>query len=72
MIELSFDDIKYGSCPQNYGLGDLPIEYELRLFPKLPIDFLTSNIIERLKVGSVEQSFYNKIYEINPQNNDFD
>ena len=33
--------------------SDLPIEYELRLFRKRPIDGLTDNIIERLKVSSI-------------------
>ena len=40
------------------------------LFTKRPIDCLTNNIIERLKVGSIERSFDNIVYEINPLNAD--
>ena len=31
------------------------IEYEQSLFIKLPIDRLTNNIVERLKVSSIKQ-----------------
>ena len=66
-----FENIKYGSYPQNYDFGDLRIEYELTLFKKLPIDRLTNNIIERLKVNSINWLFDKRIYESNPQNSDF-
>ena len=36
------------------------------MFQKQPIDCLTNNIVERLKVISIERSFYNEIYESNP------
>ena len=44
---------------------------KLTLSTKLPIDSLTDNIVERLKFSLVERSFYNRIYERNPQNSDF-
>ena len=40
-------------------LINLPFEYDQRLFIKQPIDFLTNNIIERLKVSSIEKSVGN-------------
>ena len=42
------------------------------LFTKLPIDCLTKNILERLKVSSIKRSLDNRRYEINPQNSNFD
>ena len=49
----------------------MPIEYEQSLFTKWPIDFLNGNILERLKVSSIKQSFYEWIYESNARNDDF-
>ena len=57
MTERLFENIKYGSCSQNDDPGDLPFEYELRLFKKPPIDRLNDNIIERLKVSSTKLAF---------------
>ena len=71
MIELSFENIKYGSYPQNSDFNDLPIEYEKKLFTKLPIDSLTDNTVERLKVISIERLFDNIIYESDPLNANF-
>ena len=42
------------------------------LFTKQPIDSLTNNIVERLKVILIKLSFDNIIYENNPRNDDFD
>ena len=36
------------------------------LFTKQPIDCLTDNTVERLKVGLIGQSFDNRRYKINP------
>ena len=41
------------------------------LFKKEPIDCLTDNSVERLKVNSKKRSLDNIIYEINNQNADF-
>ena len=71
MNEKSFEKIKYGSFPLNDDSDDLPIEYEQRLFTKQPIDSLTDNILERLKVSLIKRSFDNRIYESNPQNTNF-
>ena len=49
----------------------MPIEYEQRLFTKLPIDHLTNNILERFKVSLIKQLFDNIIYESNPTNEYF-
>ena len=38
------------------------------LFPKLPTDSLTNNIVESLKVSLIKKSFHNRIYENNPLN----
>ena len=51
--------------------NDLPIQYEQRLFTKTPIDNLTDNILETLKISSINQPFDDRIYEINTQNADF-
>ena len=64
--------IKYGSYPRNSGFGDLPIEYEQRLFTKVPIDHLNNIILEISKVVSIRRSLYNIIYKSNPQNADSD
>ena len=39
----------------NADFDDLPIEYEQRLFTKLPIGSFTYAIVEGLKVSSIEQ-----------------
>ena len=57
-----FENIKYDSYPQDNDFNDLPIEYEQRLFPKLPIYCLTNNIVEMLKVSLIKQSLDNRIY----------
>ena len=41
------------------------------LFTKKPMDRVTDNILERLKVSSIERSFDKIMYEINPRNSDF-
>ena len=61
----------YGSYLLNVDFNDLPIEYKQRLFTKQPIDRLTNDIVEKLKVSSIRRSFHNIIYESNPQNSDF-
>ena len=43
-----------------------------RLFTKWPIDCLTNNSVERLKVCSIKQLLDNRIYESNPWNANFD
>ena len=63
--------MKYGNYPQNIYFNDLPIEYEQRLFTKWPIDGLSDNILERLKVSLTNQLFDNRMYESSPQNSDF-
>ena len=50
----------------------LTIEYKRRLFTKQPINSLTDNSVERLKVNSIKRLLDNIIYESNPQNTDFD
>ena len=71
-IEQYFDNIKYGSYPQNSDCDDLPIEYEQGFFTKRPIDCFANNIVERLKAIFIERSFDNRIYKSNPQNVKFD
>ena len=68
LIKRSFDNIEYVSYPKISYFGDLPIEYEQRLFTKQPIDFLSDSIIERLKVSLIEQYFDNRIYASTPWN----
>ena len=60
-------NIKYGSYSQNSDFDDLSIEYE-PFFTRLPIDRLDDNSLEILKVSLTKRSFYNIMYEINPQN----
>ena len=67
-----FENTNYGSYPQNDDFNYLPIEYELRFFTKWPIYCLTNNIVEKLKISSIEQLVDNRIYESNPWNADFD
>ena len=62
MIEQSFDNIKYGSCPQNADYEKLPIEYKQKLFIKKAIDCLTNNSVEMLKVNYIKWSLDNRIY----------
>ena len=50
-----FENIKYDSYPQDNDFNHLPIEYEQRLFTKLPIGSFTYAIVEGLKVSSIEQ-----------------
>ena len=71
MIQKYFENIKYGSYSQSSDFDDLPIEYEQRLFTKSPIDCLTYNTLEMLKVGPIEQSFDNRMYESNLRNANF-
>ena len=56
-----FDNINYHTYPWNADFDDLPIEYEQKLFKKLPIDHLTANIVERLKVNSINRYSDNRI-----------
>ena len=72
MIKLLFENIKYGSYPQHADFERLHIEYKQRLYTKLPIDCLTDNIVERLKVSLIERSLNNRIYGTNPWNADLD
>ena len=67
-----FENIQYGSYPRNANFDDLPIAYEFFLFTEQPIDCLTDNTVERLKVGLIGQSLDDITYKINPQNDDFD
>ena len=41
-------------------------------FTKPPIDHLTDNSVERLKVSSAKRLLYNIIYKSNPRNANFD
>ena len=68
MIERLFENILYGSYPQNYDFDDLNIEYEQRIFKKIQIDSLTNNKVERLKFSLIKRSSDNRIYKSNPQN----
>ena len=68
MNEQSFGKKKYGKYPRNEYLGDLPIEYEQRVFTKLPIDCSTENTVEMLKVSSIKISFDNWMYVSNHRN----
>ena len=56
----------------NSDFDDLLIEYKQSLFTKLPIGSLTNNIVEWLKVSSIEWSLDNRIYKSNPLNDNFD
>ena len=49
----------------------LTVEYKKMLFTKQPIDSLTDNSVERLKVNLTKQSLDNRIYKSNPQNSNF-
>ena len=66
LIGKYFENIKYGSYPINADFNELPIDYENRLFTKKPIDSLTNNIVERLKVSTLQKLLDNRIYESNP------
>ena len=66
------ENIKYGSYPINDDFNDLPIEYEHMFFTKQPIDCLTNNIIERLKVSFIKISVDTRTHKSDPQNYDFD
>ena len=72
MIERYFENRSYGSYAWNAGFYDLPIEYEQRMFAKLPIYCLTRNIVQRLKISSIGLSLDNRIYESNPRSSYFD
>ena len=50
----------------------LPFEYDQRLITRWPIDILNGEILERLKVSSIEQSFSKLKRGSNPRNDDFD
>ena len=63
-----------------HKVWELSLEFWFRWFThwiwtkvvhKLPIDCLTDNIVERLKVSLTKQCFDNRIYEGNTQNYDF-
>ena len=70
MIKWSFKKREYGSYPQNADFDDLPIEYKQRVFTKWPLYCLTDNIIETLKVSSIEWLLDNRLYKSNPRNYD--
>ena len=72
MIKKSFDNIKYGSYPQNTDFDDLRIDYKQRLFKYLAIDCLTDNKVERFKVILIKILLDKIIYKSNPQNASFD
>ena len=63
--------MKYGSYPRNTDFNDLPIEYEQFFLTKQTIDRFADNIEKFLNVRSIERQFDNRIYESNPQNDDF-
>ena len=69
-IKWSFENWKFGSYPINDALNDLTFEYEQRLFTKRPIGCLIDDIVEILKVSSIEQFFDDWIYVGNPWNYD--
>ena len=71
-MELSFESIKYGSYPQNSGFGNFPIVYKQRLLTKRPIDNLTDNKVEELKVSTIKLLLDNRGYQSNPRNANFD
>ena len=71
-IKRFFENIKYGSYPQNYDSSDLPIEYKQILITKGPIDCLNNNKEERLKVSLIERSLDNIIYKSTHKNANFD
>ena len=64
--------MEYVSYPWNADFDELPNEYEKILFTRQPIDYLTDNIVERLKVSLIGQFFDNIIYESNHQNSNLD
>ena len=70
-IERSFENIKYVSYPQNADFDDLSIEYKQNLFTKRPIDCLTDNNVEILKVVLIEQSLDYRRYTSNIQKYNF-
>ena len=49
----------------------LPFEYDQRLITRWPIDSLNGEILEMLKVSSIEQSFVKLKRGSNPRNDDF-
>ena len=49
MTKQWFENMKYGSYPQNADFDDLPIEYEQFFFTKRPIDNLTNNIVKKVE-----------------------
>ena len=54
---------------KHYNFNYLIIEYEQKLFVRWLIDNLTDNIVERLKVSWIEQSFileYMKLIPVMP------
>ena len=56
----------------NADFENLHIYYKQSFFIEWPIDHLTDNKVESLKVISIKQFLDNIIYESNPQNEDFD
>ena len=55
-VKQSFENIKYGSYPQNADIDYLIFESEQRFFTKRPIDCLINNIEEILKISTIKQS----------------
>ena len=71
LIKQFFENIKYGSYSQNARFDNLSIEYKQSLFTKRPIDVLTNNSVEILKVNSIKLFLDNKICKRNNQNANF-
>ena len=67
-----FEIIKYDSYAKNADFGNFPVEYKQECFSKLPIDCLTDNKVERLKVSLIKQSLDNRRYKSNPWDNNSD
>ena len=72
MIERIFENIKYGSYLQNSDFNDLFIKYKQIVLTRQPIDSLTYNSEERLKVDPIERPLDNIRYKSNPWYANFD
>ena len=65
--QFNFENKNYVSYPRNADLDDLPIKKEQRLITK-KIECFTNNAVGLLEISYIEQSFDNRIYESNSQN----
>ena len=61
----SFENIRYGSYPQNNDLGDLTYWIETNVFHITNSRFLTSNKVERFKVSLIKWLLDNRRYRSN-------